>query len=146
MQNAGDHRWKSGGAWDIRPQLVPAEVPWELPLWPDLVEREAIMNFDHLGPQCHTPSFSPEPVESLRQAPSQFRVRINWWGRWGAPGGVWGDDLDGVVGPGLSEEPARRDPGKDIAASRFLLQLGLADSQPEQKAGAQPSHCLHSPL
>ena len=38
MQDAGDLRCKSGGAWDIRPQLVPEEVQWELPLWPDLVK------------------------------------------------------------------------------------------------------------
>ena len=46
--------------------------------------------------------------------------------------GGWGASLDGAVRVDLGEKS-----GKDSPASRFLAQLGLADTHPEREAGAQ---------
>lgn len=46
--------------------------------------------------------------------------------------GGWGASLDGAVRADLGEKSR-----KDSPASRFLAQLGLADTHPEREAGAQ---------
>lgn len=82
----------------LGPQLLPNLVQWE-PLCDQTVQREVMMNFDHLGPQHDTPGSSPEacrkaqvgtfPVQSESEGEGRPRIRRSHR-RGRAPASGWG--------------------------------------------------------
>lgn len=82
----------------LGPQLLPNLVQWE-PLCDQTVQREVMMNFDHLGPQHDTPGSSPEacrkaqvgtfPVQSESEGEGRPWIRRSHR-RGRAPASGWG--------------------------------------------------------